>query len=290
MSVRPPDDLEYIDLDDVDSHGYRSPGANRRPRRQPIAPAPATQSWTDPRFLVPLILFLTAVFLIVLAFRSDSVADSNAALLEQENAVIEQSDLAIAVQEAELRAGFGGLIVSEDDGTIVIAGTVPDALAAASVGAVARSVEGTQRVDNRVTIEGGAVDAAVAATTTAPAVVAGGGGIAEQLADVGVVTFETGSTSITPEGSITIDAAAALINRVPGLAIEVHGHTDNEGDETANQVLSQARAEAVVSALAQRGVDTTRISAIGFGSSNPIAPNITDEGRATNRRIEFLAR
>jgi len=283
MSVRPPDDLEYLDLDDLDRYAARPAGTRRRPRHAARTPQP-TQSWTDPRFLIPLLLFLTAVFLIGLAIRSGSGEDD---LLTQEGQVLQQTELAQRVQQAQLRAGFDGLTVSEENGTIIINGTAPDATTAASIGAVARSVEGTQRVDNRVVVAGGAIDAAATTPTTA-AVVVGTGGLTEQLAGAGAVTFETGSTAITAEGSATLDVVAGLLNRAPGIAVEVHGHTDNEGDETTNQVLSQQRAESVVSALGQRGVDTTRLSAIGFGSSNPIAPNITAEGRAINRRIEFV--
>lgn len=293
MSVRPPDDLgmyddiDILDLDDLERRPQRSP---RRPRStHPTAPPPVP-TWSDPRFLIPLLLFLTAVFLIGMAFRSNSVSDqSDNVLLNEENQVIEQSDLARKVQEAELRAGFGGLTVSEQDDVIIIEGSVPDAISAASVGAVARSVEGTQRVENRVVVAGGAID--VATPTTQPVVVAiGGGGLATQLAEAGKITFDTGKTTITPEGAITIDTVASLLARAPGQAVEIHGHTDSDGDETSNQVLSQARAEAVLNALGQRGVDMTRLTAVGFGQSNPIAPNITADGRATNRRIEFVVR
>ena len=157
MSVRPPDDLEYLDLDDLDRYATRPAGARRRPRHAARTPQPS-QSWTDPRFLVPLLLFLTAVFLIGLAIRSGSSDDD---LLAQEGQVLSQTELAQRVQEAQLRAGFGGLTVSEENDTIIITGAVPDATTAASIGAVARSVEGTQRVDNRVVVTGGAIDAAV---------------------------------------------------------------------------------------------------------------------------------
>lgn len=288
--MRPPDDLEYLDLDDLDSYAARPAGTQRRQRQvRPTPPIQREQSWSDPRFLVPLLLFLAAVFLITLAFRSQSVSDSDAELLAQENEVIDQTELAREVQEAQLRAGFGGLVVTEESDTIIITGTVPDATVAASVGAVARSVEGTQRVDNRVVVVGGVVDdTAATVPTTAPLVVAGAGGLSEQLGNSGLITFETGSTAITAEGSTTVDIVADLLNRAPGVAVEVHGHTDSDGDETANQVLSQQRAEAVITALAQRGVDTTRLTAVGFGESNPLAPNITADGRATNRRIEFV--
>ena len=72
------------------------------------------------------------------------------------------------------------------------------------------------------------------------------------------------------------------------MRIEVHGHTDSDGESVFNQQLSQERAEAVVEALRVRGVDPGRLTAIGFGESNPIEPNITEEGRAVNRRIEFV--
>jgi len=287
MSVRPPDDVDILDLDDLDAYDRRPPGATRRPRQPRRAPQPVGPSWTDPRFLVPLLLFLTAVFLIGMAIRSGSGSSSeNGDLLAQENAVLDQTELAKKVQEAELRAGFGGLAVAEEDGTIIITGTVPDQMVAASVGAVARSVEGTQRVDNRVVVLGESAEATP--TSTAPVVAAGAGGLADQMAQAGQITFEPGSTAITAEGSATIDAVGALMNRAPGVLIEIHGHTDSDGDETANQVLSQQRAEAVLSALQQRSVDTSRLTAVGFGESNPIAPNITAEGRATNRRIEFV--
>ena len=287
MSVLPPDDLDYIDLDDLDRYAGRPAGTRRQPRQPRRTPQPST-SWTDPRFFIPLLLFLTAVLLIGLAIRSGGSDGGDSELLDLEGQVLSQSELAERVQQAELRAGFGGLTVSEENDTIIITGTAADAATAASIGAVARSVEGTQRVDNRVIVTGGAIDSVTPATTTTIAVATGAGGLSDQLAQAGAVTFETGSTAITAEGSATLDGVAALLNRAPGVPVEIHGHTDNEGDETSNQLLSQQRAESVIAALAQRGVDTTRLSAIGFGSSNPIAPNITEDGRAINRRIEFI--
>ena len=85
-----------------------------------------------------------------------------------------------------------------------------------------------------------------------------------------------------------VDSAAALLTQDPGARIEIHGHTDSDGDSETNQILSQQRAEAVLSALVARGIDPARLAAIGFGESQPIAPNVTDDGRATNRRIEFI--
>jgi len=288
MSLWPPEDVDILDLDDLDRTGPRQ---QRRPRQQRPAPRQSGGSWTDPRFLIPLLLFLVAVFVIGLAMRSSTVEESDAVLLEQESAVIPPSKLAQDVQAAQLRAGFDNLQVSEQDGVVVITGTVADELVAASVGAVARSVEGTQRVDNRVVVAGGTgLGTATTAAVGQVVVEAGSGGLTDQLAALDQITFETGSALLTPEGSVVVDSAAALLNRAIGVQIDVHGHTDSDGDETTNQVLSQERADAVVAALGQRGVDTTRLTAIGFGESNPIAPNITAEGRATNRRIEFVQR
>lgn len=254
----------------------------RQPRDSMITSAGRTSgSLTDPRFAVPLVLFLAAVLLVGMALRSRG-SDTTPV---SEPAVAGRSELAQSVLDAQLRAGFDGLTITDQgDGTIIIEGTAVDATTAASIGAVARSVEGTQRVDNRVVVPGGEVDTVAAAPAQAPAP----SNLGEQLAGVEQITFEVGSADLTAEGDLVVDGVASLLTQSPGAIVAVHGHTDSDGDSTTNQVLSQARAEAVVNALVARGIDANRLSAVGFGESQPIAPNITEEGRATNRRIEFV--
>lgn len=273
MAVQPRHDPDFVDIDydvyDLDELN-RQP-ASYRPRRG--AATSSRPHLGDPRVFVPLGLLLAALFLIYLAVRAsgdDELAN-----------VADGSDLIERVQSAQLRAGFDGLTITEADGTIIIEGSAGDPTIAASIGAVARSVEGTQRVDNRVVVQGGAVD-------TTPATVAPSADLSQRLSEVGNVTFETGSVAITAEGNVVVDSVAALLAQNPGTRIEVHGHTDSDGDETQNQVLSQQRADAVVSALVGRGIDPSLLSGIGFGESNPIGPNLTEEGRAINRRIEFI--
>ncbi len=279
MSIYPPDDVDIIDLENLD----RNPGgARRRPRQTTPPPPRPNSSVTDPRFLVPLGLFLLAVLVIGLAWRSggdDSTADTT-------SNITAQSELAQAVLDAELRAGFDGLIVEELDGVLTITGEAANTTDVAAIGAVARSVEGTQRVDNRVVVEGGSLDTPF--PTAESPLANGGDGLATQLNSLGRVTFEAGSSDLTNEGSIVVDNVARLLEQTPGIRVEVHGHTDSDGEESDNQVLSQQRAQAVVTALSQRGIDSGRLTAVGFGELNPIAPNITAEGRATNRRIEFV--
>jgi len=78
--------------------------------------------------------------------------------------------------------------------------------------------------------------------------------------------------------------------RCPSAPIDVIGHTDAEGDEPANQLLSERRAEAVVDYLVRAGLPAERFTALGAGSLRPVASNATAEGRAQNRRIEFVVR
>lgn len=238
-------------------------------------------SWTDPRFLIPLALFLLAVFVIGLAFRANSV-ESTATTTP------DVPDVVADVIAAQTRAGFGNVNVRSENGLIILEGQAQTSSDAAAIGAVARSVEGVGTVDNRLVIVGGAIElpAPTAAETAAPA--ASSPGLQDQLAATGRITFETASSALTAEGSAAIDAAAALLTQNPGVRVEVHGHTDSDGESVFNQQLSQERAEAVVEALRVRGVDPGRLTALGFGESNPIEPNITEEGRATNRRIEFV--
>jgi OOP family OmpA-OmpF porin len=78
--------------------------------------------------------------------------------------------------------------------------------------------------------------------------------------------------------------------RCPSAAIEVGGHTDTDGDADANMTLSQRRAQAVVDYMVRAGMPADRLKAVGYGQTEPVASNDTDEGKAQNRRIEFLVR
>lgn len=105
------------------------------------------------------------------------------------------------------------------------------------------------------------------------------------------ITFLSGSAELDPNSiSIINELAGVFANCIgeDGLSLEIGGHTDSLGDDNANQALSLARAVAVVKALVDRGVSDKSVSAIGYGESQPIADNETEEGRAANRRTTFI--
>ncbi len=102
------------------------------------------------------------------------------------------------------------------------------------------------------------------------------------------IYFETGLATIKPESYIVLDEAVTLLKNNPKVKIEVQGHTDNVGSTYSNQILSQARAEAVRNYLISYSISSKRITAKGYGETMPIASNRTETGRAKNRRIEFL--
>jgi outer membrane protein OmpA-like peptidoglycan-associated protein len=78
-----------------------------------------------------------------------------------------------------------------------------------------------------------------------------------------------------------------FLSENPKIRIEISGHTDNQGNEESNQILSQKRAASVSDYLAQKGVVANRIKTVGFGSKKPLLDNLTEENRKVNRRIEF---
>ena len=99
------------------------------------------------------------------------------------------------------------------------------------------------------------------------------------------VLFDVGRSSIKSESKESLKKVAEVMKRLPTLKIEVQGHTDADGDPARNVQLSQQRAEAVCKFLADQGVEPERLSAKGYGSSRPIAPNDTQAGKAINRRV-----
>jgi OOP family OmpA-OmpF porin len=78
--------------------------------------------------------------------------------------------------------------------------------------------------------------------------------------------------------------------RCPNANIEVAGHTDSDGEEAANQALSEKRAQAVADYLVKAGLPANRFTPVGYGSTQPIAGNDSDQGKAQNRRIDFVVR
>jgi len=101
------------------------------------------------------------------------------------------------------------------------------------------------------------------------------------------VTFDTDSTAIKPAFRDTLDRVAQSMVQYPNSLIDVYGHTDSTGSDTYNQTLSERRAQAVASYLSSRGVSSARIRSQGFGESQPVASNATEEGRSANRRVEI---
>jgi len=100
--------------------------------------------------------------------------------------------------------------------------------------------------------------------------------------------FETGSATLNTEATARLDQVIEIMLANPSTSLTVEGHTDNQGDDAANQALSEERAQTVVDYLIDGGVGSDRLTAVGYGEDQPIADNDTAEGRAQNRRIEFV--
>ena len=102
------------------------------------------------------------------------------------------------------------------------------------------------------------------------------------------ITFDVGKSTIKPESMGEINRIVKLMTENPDLKFSVEGHTDNTGNPNSNQTLSEARSQAIVAKLVELGIAQDRLTAVGKGQNSPIADNNTDEGRAKNRRVEFV--
>jgi OmpA-OmpF porin, OOP family len=101
------------------------------------------------------------------------------------------------------------------------------------------------------------------------------------------INFDTGKATLQAGSETMLEEIAKLLKSRTDWRLEVQGHTDNVGQKAANLTLSQQRAKTVVDWLTKNGVDASRLVAKGYGDSNPVADNTTDEGRAKNRRVEL---
>lgn len=104
------------------------------------------------------------------------------------------------------------------------------------------------------------------------------------------ILFEMGKATLKSESMEEIRKVADYMKKNPTVRFEVQGHTDSQGSDKINDPLSQQRAESVVKALVSLGVDDFNLKAVGKGSHEPVADNNSDEGRAKNRRVEFVKR
>ncbi len=205
-----------------------------------------------------------------------------------------------------------------DGGLAVLTGTVPDQATADRLLAAAESVLGAGNVVSELvidpsvtedgaslTLSGSTEEQTALAVQTALADALGidadgvdlGGldvvasvDVVEELNSLfaaNPVQFASGSAEILDASVPVLDEVAAGLADAPGLALEIQGHTDSTGDETANLELSELRAQAVLDYLVNQGVAADRLTAMGFGETQLIADDATEEGRQTNRRIEF---
>jgi OmpA-OmpF porin, OOP family len=106
----------------------------------------------------------------------------------------------------------------------------------------------------------------------------------------GKIRFEPGRAAIDLDSAGLLDRLIEIAMRCPAADIEIAGHTDTDGEDAFNQALSEKRAQSVMDYLVKAGLPASRFTATGYGSSQPVATNDTDEGKAQNRRIDFLVR
>jgi outer membrane protein OmpA-like peptidoglycan-associated protein len=102
------------------------------------------------------------------------------------------------------------------------------------------------------------------------------------------IFFDYDKSDILGGSVYELDRLVKIMNDNPGIVIQISGHTDNLGTEAYNQKLSEDRARAVYMYLKSKNIGDDRVSSVGFGESRPLASNDTEEGRALNRRVEFV--
>lgn len=154
---------------------------------------------------------------------------------------------------------------------MVLTGAAPDHVAKDEAERAAAEIWGVSAVSNLITIIGSGDNCQAEL---------------DEYLQQGKVSFKTGRADIS-QGSYSLLGMLASIARNCEVRLEIAAHTDAKGDAAINLKLSQRRADAVVKYLVGSGVDAAQLVAKGYGESQPIAPNNTNDGRTLNRRVEF---
>ena len=102
------------------------------------------------------------------------------------------------------------------------------------------------------------------------------------------ILFPTNSFAVRPDLQRDLQALASNLQAYPGSNVQIIGHTDSDGDASFNQRLSEQRANAVADVLLREGIPFSRIQTFGRGESQPVADNLTAQGKAQNRRVEIV--
>lgn len=173
--------------------------------------------------------------------------------------------------------------VSINSGQMLLSGEVSDRISGRSLASAAAEItNGKLSVVNNF-----------APKATAPIAISGEELLAQELQkelnalNTAAIVFEKGSTTLTNDAKTVLNQVADVIMSYSGQVVEIAGHTDSSGDALANLELSRRRAIAVQEYLVDRQVPQSRLSPIGYGETDPIADNLSPEGQAANRRIEF---
>lgn len=111
----------------------------------------------------------------------------------------------------------------------------------------------------------------------------------EVLSRTGAIYFRAGSAQLDAASRPVLDEVVDVVGKCPKLKVEVSGHTDSDGSDSANQLLSERRAGAVADFIRKAGIPRQQLSSAGYGETRPVAANDTPEHKALNRRIEFAA-
>lgn len=182
-----------------------------------------------------------------------------------------EQEVGIAAAEAVRQHSLYWASVEPSGLQIVLDGAAPDHASRIQAGLTAAGVPGVDRVDNQIDVIGqiGSCQSE----------------LDDQLARR-QISFKRGKADLTDSSYAGLLALAGVV-RSCTVRIEVACHTDGEGDEGINMKLSQRRASAIRRYLVQRGVDPQRLKAEGYGETQPIGDNATEDGRGRNERVEF---